>query len=129
LQKNLRKYSKNKNSYVKEQYDQLREDLATLLRDINSLLYVQEQHEIVLILSKAKVHAQKYDMIANGRLDNLIRENLITPEMATSLMNDSTYAYDISKNLIDMAEVIFVDINLANNILVDDDDIDDLLNN
>lgn len=128
LQKNLKKYAKSKNTYVKEQYDQLREDLATLLRDIDSLLYVKEQHEIVLILSKAKVHSQKYDMLANGRLDNLIRENLITAEMATSLMNDSTYAYDISKNLIDMAEVIFVDNNLANNILVDDDDIDDLLN-
>jgi len=129
FQKNLKKYAKTKNSYVKEQYDQLREDLALLLRDINSLLTVKEQHEIVLILSKAKVHSQRYDMMANGRLDNLIRENLITAEMATSLMNDSTYAYDISKNLIDMAEVIFVDTNLANNILVDDEDIDDLLNN
>jgi phosphate:Na+ symporter len=127
LQKNLKKYSKTKNSYLKEQYDQLREDLVMLLRDINSLTTEKEQHEIVLILSKAKVHSQKYDMMANGRLDNLIRENLITAEMATSLMNDSTYAYDISKNLIDMAEVIFVDINLANNILVDDEDIDDLL--
>lgn len=127
LQKNLKKYAKSNNIYVKEQYDQLREDLALLLRDINSLLTVKEQHEIVLILSKAKVHSQKYDMLANGKLDNLIRENLITAEMATSLMNDSTYAYDISKNLIDMAEVIFVDNSLANNILVDDDDIDDLL--
>ncbi len=129
LQKNLIKYSKSKNTYVKEQYNQLREDLVVLLRDINSLSTVKEQHEVVLILSKAKVHSQRYDMLANGRLDNLIRENLITAEMATSLMNDSTYAYDISKNLIDMAEVIFVDTNLANNILVDDEDIDDLLNN
>ncbi|MCD4757696.1 MAG: Na/Pi cotransporter family protein [Arcobacteraceae bacterium] len=129
LQKNLIKYSKSKNTYVKEQYNQLREDLVVLLRDINSLATVKEQHEVVLILSKAKLHSQRYDMMANGRLDNLIRENLITAEMATSLMNDSTYAYDISKNLIDMAEVIFVDTNLANNILVDDEDIDDLLSN
>jgi len=128
LQKNLKKYATSNNNYVKEQYNQLREDLTVLLRDINSLSSIKEQHEIVLVLSKAKVHSQKYDMLANGRLDNLIRENLITAEMATSLMNDSTYVYDISKSLIDMAEVIFVDATIANNILVDDDDIDDLLN-
>ena len=29
--------------------------------------------------------------------------------MATSLMNDSAYAYDISKNLIAMAEITFAD--------------------
>jgi len=28
--------------------------------------------------------------------------------MATSLMNDSNYAYDISKNLIEMSEVLFL---------------------
>ncbi len=128
LQKNLKKYATSNNNYVKEQYNQLREDLTVLLRDINSLSSIKEQHEIVLVLSKAKVHSQKYDMLANGRLDNLIRENLITAEMATSLMNDSTYVYDISKSLIDMAEVIFVDASIANNILVDDDDINDLLN-
>lgn len=127
LQKNLKKYSESKNTHVKEQYNQLREDLVILLRDINSLTTIQEQHEVVLILSKAKVHSQKYDMLANGRLDNLIREDLITAEMATSLMNDSTYAYDISKSLIDMAEILFVDAAIASNILVDDDDIDDLL--
>jgi phosphate:Na+ symporter len=31
--------------------------------------------------------------------------------MATSLMNDSAYAYNISKNLIAMAEIIFIDEN------------------
>jgi hypothetical protein len=31
--------------------------------------------------------------------------------MATSLMNDSDYAHSISKNLIAMAEVLFIDIN------------------
>jgi len=129
LQKNLKKYTKHKNTYVKEQYNQLREDLAILLRDINSVPFVKEQHEIVLILSKAKVHSQKYDMLSNGKLDNLIRENLITAQMATSLMNDSVYAYDISKKLIDMAEVIFVDATLADHILVDDEDIDTLLHN
>ena len=80
------------------------------------------------MLSKAKVHTEKYDIIANGTLDNLIRNNLISNEMATSLMNDSAYAYDISKNLIAMAEVIFIDQNsdmknLGSDMVMDDEDV------
>jgi len=128
LQKNLKKYSNSPNKYIKEQYNQLKIDLAELLKDINKLSEITEQEEIILVLSKAKIHAQKYDMIANGQLDKLIREKLITNEMATSLMNDSTYAYDIGKNLIEMAEVVFVGNDIVHDILVDDEDINTFLN-
>jgi phosphate:Na+ symporter len=48
--------------------------------------------------------------------------------MATSLMNDNAYAYDISKNLIDMAEVIFANrsndmVNLNEEMAMSDDEI------
>jgi len=107
LQKNLIKYSKNTNKHIKEQYNRIRRDLAELLRNIHIISVNEEEDEILLLLSKIKVLTEKYDILTNGTLDNLIREKLITNEMATSLMNDSTYAYDISKNLITMAEIIF----------------------
>ena len=125
LQKNLVKYSENENEYIKEQYDTIRKDLAELLRNINIIATTDEDDVIVLLLSKMKLHIEKYDLIANGTLDNLIRNSLITNEMATSLMNDSAYAYDISKKLIAMAEVIFN--NQNNDILIDDDDVDLIL--
>lgn len=53
--------------------------------------------------------------MANGTLDKLIRQGLVTNEMATSLMNDSAYAYDISKNLIAMAEITFASVARASN--------------
>lgn len=37
----------------------------------------------------------------------LIREGLITSEMATSLMNDSAFAYELRTALIDAAEALF----------------------
>jgi phosphate:Na+ symporter len=83
--------------------------LAELLRDINIIATTDKEDEIILLISKAKVHTEKYNIIANGTLDNLIRNHLITNQMATSLMNDSTYAYNIRKNLISMAEVLFID--------------------
>ena len=111
LQKNLVKYTNSTNVHIKEQYDHIRKDLAELLRNINIIATTDEDDVILLLLSKAKVHAERHDIITNGTLDKLIREGLITHEMATSLMNDSTYAYDISKNLISMAEVIFSNIS------------------
>ena len=109
LQKNMIKYLNSTNEHIKEQYNRIRRDLAELLRNINIVATAEAEDEILLLLSKAKVHTEKYDILANGTLDNLIREGLITNEMATSLMNDSAYAYDISKNLIAMAEVTFAD--------------------
>lgn len=111
LQKNLIKYSNSPNAHIKEQYDHIRKNLAELLRNINIVSTTDEEDVILLLLSKGKVHTEKYDILANGTLDKLIREGLITNEMATSLMNDSAYAYDISKNLIAMAEVTFTDRN------------------
>jgi len=108
LQKNLIKYSSTSNKHIKKQYNQIRLDLAELLRDIHKISSLKKEDEILLMLSRVKSHTEKYDIIANGTLDNLIRKNLITNEMATSLMNDSAYAYDISTNLIKMAEIIFV---------------------
>ncbi len=53
--------------------------------------------------------------------------------MATSLMNDSSYAYDISKKMIEMAEIIFTDKDedmkkLTQEMSMSDDDIQSIIN-
>ena len=133
LQKNLIKYSASSNSYIKKEYDFIKAGLAELLRNINIIATTDEEDVLLLVLSKSKVHIEKYDLIANGKLDELIRNNLVSIEMATSLMNDSAYAYDISKNLISMAETIFVDARsdmkeLKQDMKISEDEIDSLLN-
>ena len=132
LQKNLVKYTKHSNEYIRMEYDTIKVDLAELLRNINIIATTQEDDVILLLLSKAKLHIEKYDIIANGKLDNLIRNSLITNEMATSLMNDSAYAYDISKNLIAMAEVIFASNNMdmrrmSHDMIIDEVEVDEML--
>ncbi|MBS9782501.1 MAG: Na/Pi cotransporter family protein [Arcobacter sp.] len=132
LQKNLKKYLNGSNSYIKEEYENIRKNLTQLLRDINSIATTQEEEEIVLLLSKIKLATRKNDIILNGGLDNLIRKNLITNEMATSLMNDSSYTNDISKNLISMAEIIFILSNenidsLSDYVSEDDEDFEELV--
>jgi phosphate:Na+ symporter len=110
----------------------MRRDLAELLRTIHVVAISDEEDVVMMLLSKAKLHTKKYDIVANGTLDNLIRNDLITNEMATSLMNDSTYAYGISKNLIAMAEIIFTDRStqsesLSEEMAITDDEINTIL--
>ena len=125
LQKNLVKYLKNDNRHIRKEYNTIRKNLAELLRNINTIVNTQEEDVIILLLSKAKIHMEKYDVLVNGTLDNLIRNGLISNEMATSLMNDSSYAYDISRNLIEMASVVFTDRSINNSSINEDMKISD----
>jgi phosphate:Na+ symporter len=127
LQKNLIKYSTTQNNEIKTQYTILKKDLAELLRLILRVSELTKSDEIILLLSKTKLQMEKYDKMANEKLDELIRQGNISLPMATSLMNDSAYVYDISKHLIEMAEIIFVDQNVADDILIDTNDIHDMI--
>ena len=132
LQKNLIKYKDSKNDYLKEQYTNMRMNLAEILRNIELIDQTQEDDTIVLLISKLKVHIEKNDIISNGTLDTLIRKSLITNEMATSLMNDSSYTYDISKNLIAFAEIIFISSTsdlkkLDSDILIDENEVEEFI--
>ncbi len=109
LQKNIVKYSSHTNKYIKEEYSNIKINLAGLLRNVNIIATTDEEDVTLLLLSKVRLNTQKYDIISNGVLDNLIRNRHITNQMATSLMNDSVYAYNIRNNLVNMAEILFVE--------------------
>jgi phosphate:Na+ symporter len=134
LQKNLVKYSNSSNEHIKAQYNGMRIGLAELLRNINIIATTDEEDAIILLLAKIKIHAQRYDIVANGTLDKLIRNHLISNEMATSFMNDSTYADGISKHLTKVAEVIFINrnsdvMNLNEEMAMSDEEINLILKN
>ena len=109
LQKNLVKYSSDSNEYIQQEYLNIRMNLAGLLRDIDTISHTKQEDVTLLLLSKVRLHTQKDDISSNGLLDELIRKHQITNEMATSLMNDSVYVYNIRTKLCNMAEVLFVD--------------------
>jgi phosphate:Na+ symporter len=75
---------------------------------------------------------KKHDATVNGVIDKLIREDLISAEMATSLMNDSSYAYDVARNLIDMGTILFGEhdpmiSDAERAVALDEDDIEELV--
>lgn len=108
LQKNMDKYINSTNDFIREEYDTIRKSLADILRIIDIIINTEEELEDIMLISKIDNHIEKSDLIANGKLDELIRGSKISSEMATSLMNDSSYAYDISRNLRNMVMVLYV---------------------
>ncbi len=130
LCKNMKVYTKSNNQYVKDEYNLIRKHLVELLRVIHKISISTDRNDVVVLLAKAKVHAEEDDIFANGTLDNLIRSGLIPNEIATSLMNDSTYVYEISQNLIAMAEVLFLNAFTDENNMLrneNEDDMDEFL--
>lgn len=108
LQKNIVKFSAHPNQYIKQEYAQIKYSLAELLRNLNIIATTDEEEVVLLVLSKIRINTQKYDIITNGKLDELIRNRNITNQMATSLMNDSVYVYNIRNKLSNMAEILFI---------------------
>jgi phosphate:Na+ symporter len=59
-------------------------------------------------LEALKAKAEHSDALVDGTLDKLIREQKISSQMATSLANDSEITAEISKLLIDTAELLYI---------------------
>jgi phosphate:Na+ symporter len=103
-----------------------------VLREILEIDSSEDRELALLSLDSVKVNVEANDILVNGNLDRLIRDDRISAEMATSLMNDNAYAYDIADNLINMARLLYApgesDLKSAEESLVlDMDEIEEVL--
>lgn len=105
LQKNLVRFLGSPNPYLRKEYVLIRQRLALLLHALEQLRS-EPPESVTLTLDVLGAGVEEKDIVANGQLDRLIRERRIDAETATSLMNDSAYAYDIARNMLAMSRVI-----------------------
>ncbi|MEA3314632.1 MAG: Na/Pi symporter [Campylobacterota bacterium] len=108
LQKNIKIYLSSDNSFIQKEYNFLRERIAFILNRINNIRHQENDIDSLTKIELLKVDIKDIDMVENGVIDKLIRDNSITTKMATSLINDSTFAYNISKKLIEIASVLWI---------------------
>ena len=106
LHKNLSRSVLTRNEYVRQQYNSIRLELATILREIQLLKTRGPDTDTSLSLDSVKFSLKEADRKMNSTLDDLIRKKFITAKLATSLMNDSSYSYDIGQNLVEMAKIL-----------------------
>ena len=132
MHKNLSQYIVSDNENIRAEYNQIRAQLGSVLRQLGEAMDNQDDPTTVLSLDAIKLEMEEDDSTANGVLEILIRENSITAEMATSLMNDSAYAYDVAKNLIQMGETLFATGDQAlkeaeRSIALDEDELEEVM--
>jgi phosphate:Na+ symporter len=132
LRSNLEQLAISKNIHIHKEYNTIRLELATILRDIARLSEMNDETDTILSLDTAKVRLKKHDQRVNKVLTKLIQEGNVNAYMATSLMNDSAYTYQIGSNLINMAQALFgvhghMQKEAEKKLILDDADIDEVI--
>lgn len=108
LQKNIYYYSKSKNSYVKDEYNNIRTYIAKTIDTINMLREHEDEIDILSSIELLRENIKALDNIKNSRIDTLIRENKIDSKMATSLINDNSFAYEVTQKLLQAATILWI---------------------
>ena len=109
LQKNLLRYLASDNEAIRSAYNEIRISIASTIREIEALRQDGEDDGVIdsLALDAVKLMVDESQERINQVLTELIGHREITPEMGSSLLNDSTYAYNVSINLLRAAEKLF----------------------
>ncbi|MDH3664436.1 MAG: Na/Pi symporter [Alphaproteobacteria bacterium] len=131
LRKNVSHYITDRDEDIRREYNELRHQIASLLREIHDLRNTEEDERNIIELDAYRIAVDEESTVMSGGLDDLIREGKITPVMATSLMNDHGYARDAVWQLTDIARTLFgskdmADMEAEELIGLDDDDVDEL---
>jgi Na+/phosphate symporter len=109
LQKNLLRHSGSYNRYLVDEYQRIRYQIALVIRELQKIKDTVVVNELPLLsLDTLKGRIKEQRQAAIETIENLIREHKISAEAGTSLLNDNAYVYDIQKNLLSMAETVFI---------------------
>ena len=108
LQKNLLKFSQSDNKYAAQEYQNIRLNLALLLRELEEIRHEPDTDIKILSVDSIKISMEEGDEKVNNEIDELIRNGKIVPETGTSLINDSSYLIEIKSNLLQFFETLFV---------------------
>ena len=130
LQSNVSTYLVSDNLHMRTEYDRIRARLGNLLRQINRI--DTDPDAVALSLDETKVDIHRDDILTNGTLDRLIRKDLVTAPMASSLINDSAIANSIGMKLINAAEMTLRQMSVEDQIAehavsLGEDEIEDVL--
>ncbi|SFX40519.1 Na/Pi cotransporter family protein [Marinospirillum alkaliphilum] len=106
LHNNLSRHGLSSNLAVRERYDQIRLQLAKLLRELRELLKEEPSDVTSLSLDSLKLSLEKASRKMIDDLDEMIRNRRIAPSIATSIMNDENYATEISRSLLDAVHTL-----------------------
>ncbi len=107
INKNVSRSLSLGNPYLLEEYNHFRAKVTKVLRVIYLFRTEENTDEYGNKLTDLKLEAKDNIRHSNESIDNLIRKDLITAEMASSLFNDNTNVNDMIRKLITVAELLY----------------------
>ena len=106
IYKNMGKYTDSENEQIREQYNQLRLCIASVLKLVDLLGVRRRYSHIREHTDQLKQELREQDKQTNTALNELIRSGQVDAYMASSLLNDSAHVHDACTNLIDGAVIM-----------------------
>ncbi len=117
LEKNVSRCLLSQNKYVIKEYNKFRKKIVKALRVIYLFRTEEDRDVYYAKLLVLKGEAREAIHHSNKSINKLIRNDLISPQMASSLVNDNDNVNDLIKKLISVAELLYAEKDL---ILVDE---------
>ncbi len=131
LRKNATKYMLSDNEHIRDEYNRLRYQISMILREIYRLRGEEDyDHAMAMLeLDELKAEIQLEHAELDKRVTSVLRDDHITPMMATSLLNDFNYVDETSRHLLDTAQALMsshADLvaEAAQEVILDEDEID-----
>ena len=107
LQDNLELYMASDNESLRREYNVLRRRILKVVREIKRIGPAENLEEHLDKIKNQRSKAEQMDVLLTGHVEELLATSEITDEMASSLINDSSNASRITKNLIDIAMILY----------------------
>ena len=109
LRKNVLRYTVRPQGETTELYDDLRTQIARIAIEIKKLSLAEPEDRSALWLDQERARIEEDARSTTNRVGALIRKGELSPAAATSFMNDSGYAYDAMRDLIEAARSYYIE--------------------
>ncbi len=109
LSRNVSIYLESDNEYIKKEYNRFRRAAIKVLRAIHLFRTEEDKEPYRIKLAQLKKQAKENIRKGSLEIDHLIRDDLITTDMASSLVNDHDHLNNLIRQLITVAELIYSD--------------------
>jgi phosphate:Na+ symporter len=107
IQPNVSQYLKSDNPYVKKEYDKFRKKIVKVLRIIYRFRTKSDRDVYRDKLLKLRDEARKEIQTSSKTIEALIRDELVTVDMGSSLVNDRDNVNDTIEKLIMIADLLY----------------------
>ena len=109
LRRNATRYTQEPQGTITDLYDQLRTEIARILVEIRKLEFADPDDRSSLWLDQERIQVVSDSQDTNNRIEILIRNHELEATVATSFLNDSSYAYSAMRDLLGAARAYYIE--------------------